>query len=158
MATSCDGRNDDCGSIESAAHRRDRSDHSVGAECRSPMSLPIAEPRSRFFDLRMAAPQAVDAYPGRLTLRPGMALYNFDTLLKGKGDENVLDNSHACGDLHRTRNQRLLAGRVLIPRNAVEASPSAYIASRRAWFVSLSADRALFGSSGRSRNGAVPFS
>src|SRR5262249_40797721 len=55
-----------------------------------------------------------------------MAHYKFADVLEGKGDENVLDNSDACGDLHRTRNQRLLAGRVLIPRNAVEASPSAY--------------------------------
>src|SRR5262245_39755206 len=55
-----------------------------------------------------------------------MAHYKFADVLEGKGDENVLDNSHACGDLHRTRNQRLLAGRVLIPRHAVEASPSAY--------------------------------
>src|SRR5262245_65487416 len=55
-----------------------------------------------------------------------MAQYKFADVLEGTGDENVLDNSHACGDLHRTRNQRLLAGRVLIPRNAVEASPSAY--------------------------------
>jgi len=55
-----------------------------------------------------------------------MAHYKFADVLEEKGDENVLDNSHACGDLHRTRNQRLLAGRVLNPRNAVEASPSAY--------------------------------
>src|SRR5215467_6192257 len=68
----------------------------------------------------------LDAYPDRLSLRPGMAHYKFVDVLEGKGDENVLGNSHACGDLHWTRNQRLLAGRVLIPRNAVEASPSAY--------------------------------
>src|SRR5262249_57199664 len=66
------------------------------------------------------------AYPGSLLLRPGMAHYKFADVLEGKGNENVLDNSHAFGDLHRTRNQRLLAGRVLIPRNAVEASPSAH--------------------------------
>ena len=32
----------------------------------------------------------------------------------GTGDTNALDNSHTRGNLHRTRNQRLPAGRVLI--------------------------------------------
>ena len=44
--------------------------------------------------------RAVDAYPCRLILRPGRVRYKFGVLLKGKGNENVLDNSHACGDLH----------------------------------------------------------
>jgi uncharacterized protein YjiS (DUF1127 family) len=44
--------------------------------------------------------RAVDAYPCRLILRLGRVHYKFGVLLKGKGDENVLDNSHACGDLH----------------------------------------------------------
>jgi hypothetical protein len=44
---------------------------------------------------------------------------------------NVLDNSHACRDLRRARNQRLPAGRVLISINTVlKQSPSA--SSRRA--------------------------
>ena len=54
--------------------------------------------------------RAVGAYPCRLILRPGRVRYKFGVLLKGKGDENVLDNSHACGDLRWTRNQRLSAG------------------------------------------------
>src|SRR5262245_11649000 len=67
-----------------------------------------------------------------------MAHYKFADVLEGKGDENVLDNSHACGDLHRTRNQRLLAGRVLIPRKCRLSKPVG-LQSRRAWFVSLPA-------------------
>jgi hypothetical protein len=35
---------------------------------------------------------------------------------KFEGDPNALDNSHTRGNLHRTRYQRLPAGRVLIHR------------------------------------------
>ena len=42
-------------------------------------------------------------------------------LLYGMEEEaNVLDNSHTRGNLHRTRNQRLPAGRVLIRTHPVE--------------------------------------
>jgi hypothetical protein len=34
--------------------------------------------------------------------------------LPGAANANVLDNSHTRGNLHRTRNQRLPAGRILI--------------------------------------------
>src|SRR5262249_22691117 len=42
-------------------------------------------------------------------------------LLYGMEEEaNVLDNSHTRGNLHRTRNQRLPAGRVLIQTHPIE--------------------------------------
>jgi hypothetical protein len=39
--------------------------------------------------------------------------------ISNQGDGNVLGDTHACGNLHRARNQRLLAGRVLISIDSV---------------------------------------
>src|SRR5947208_13892448 len=41
-----------------------------------------------------------------------------------EGKANVLDNSHTRGNLHRTRNQRLPAGRILIHRRTVLQQPA----------------------------------
>ena len=45
---------------------------------------------------------------------------------------NVLDSSHTCGNLRRARNQRLLAGGVLISIHALALKKSPSAASRRA--------------------------
>src|SRR5215831_16090748 len=42
------------------------------------------------------------------------------TYLERSEKANVLDNSHTRGNLHRTRNQRLPAGRVLIQTHPIE--------------------------------------
>jgi len=48
------------------------------------------------------------------------------------GDGNVLGDTHACRDLHRTRNQRLLARRVLISTQLYIEIQSPSALSRRA--------------------------
>jgi hypothetical protein len=50
----------------------------------------------------------------RAVLPSGRDVFYVAAFSETEGEANVLDNSHTRGNLHRTRNQRLPAGRVLI--------------------------------------------